>query len=176
MFEDSVTTTTIAAQADIALDTPSAVDEYLAFYGAVNDYEEAPRPSVDDVVTVRDHLAAALAVAPGQNHYQTATPFQGRYWIDGHWETSVSLSGQSIAEGRTFRLGLSPGVISCRSTDLSAAESTTERGIEKKRLNLDMAEIDPETGELLFDDSGAGNKSEIWEWSRGQPGLLDVAA
>jgi hypothetical protein len=166
MFEDSVTDTTIAAIADIALDSPSAIDEYLAFYGAVNDYEEAPRPSVDDVVAVRDRVAAALDMPAGQNHYQTATPFQGRYWIDGHWETSISLSGQSIREARTFRLGISPGIISCRSTDLSAAESTIERAKVKKSLNLDMLDIDPETGEVLGDESGGGSKSEIWEWSR----------
>jgi hypothetical protein len=165
-----VTTPTIEADSDIVSDTlKKELDTWSAFYATVNDYEEPARPSAADVLACREELWARLDESLGQTEYGP----------DG-------LSG--MVEGRTFLLGISAGVLSCRSTDLSAKETTLSDGVygvhgllpgqdgdedtnratlSRRSLEIDMGvRIDPETGELEEDDEPGPGRTEIVEWSR----------
>lgn len=144
-----MTLLTIGSSADTALSLAatrgSSVDDWAAFYGQINDYEEPARISAADVLAVRDRVAAVLDTPISQLDYDS----------DG-------LS--SLVEGRTFRVGISPGILSCRSTDLSGREHTIDGVPAKRSRNIDMLEVDPETGEIL-DAVGGPSRAEITEWS-----------
>lgn len=143
-----MTLLTIGTGADtapsLAATRGSTVDEWAAFYGLVNDYEEPARVSAADVLAVRDRVASVLEAPLSQLEYDT----------DG-------LSG--LVEGRSFRVGISAGIISCRSTDLSGREHTLDEAPAKRSRNIDMLQVDPETGEIL--DSDGPSRAEITEWS-----------
>lgn len=146
-----MTTTTITRTADTVSDTRDTLAAYQAFYDTVNGYEEPERPSRADIVAVRDSVAATLAVPLSQLHYSE----------DG-------LSG--LSEGRTFRVGISPGVISCRSTDYSGKESTLTAAADRRSAAVDMLnafQVDLETGEISDEvpDLDGPSRSEITGWS-----------
>ena len=146
-----MTTTTITPPADTVSDTRDAVAAYQAFYDTINGYDEPERPSAGYVAAVRDSVASALAVPLAQLEYGT----------DG-------LSG--LTEGRTFRLGISPGIISCRSTDYSHRETTINASPERRSAAVDMLnafQVDLETGEISDDvpDLDGPSRAEITSWS-----------
>lgn len=151
-----MTTPTIAAPPQIVSDTLKAVEAYKAFYATVNGYQEPDRTSLADVIAARDSAAAVLETPAAQMEYQV----EGR------------LSGVGLTEGRTFRLGVSPGIISCRSTDLNKREKTIVKEPGKRSRTIDMANtfegesrVSLETGEI-FDDFDGPVRAEITGWSR----------
>lgn len=147
-----MTETTITATADKVSDTLQDIAAYQAFYATVNGYEEPERISAGYVLAVRDTVAATLSTPLSQLEYDT----------DG---------GASLVEGRTFRLGISPGIISCRSTDLSRRETTINKEPERRTTRVDMLNlfmVDLETGEISDElpDLDGPNKAEITSWSK----------
>lgn len=143
-----MTTTTIAATAANVSDTLKSVDVWQRFYAQVNDYEEPARASAAEVAAVRDRVRNTLAVPMGQHEYGT----------DG-----LSL----LNEGRSFLVGISPGIIMARSTDVAAGDRTRDRNADGHKAKIDMSlMVDPETGEIVQEDPGAaGSKQEITQWS-----------
>lgn len=151
MFRDQVTNTTIAVRTDSVSDTLKSVAAYQAFYDTINGYEEPPRKSAADIVAVRDSVRELVAVPLAQLEYGD----------DG-------LSG--LSEGRTFRVGISPGIISCRSTEYSHRETTLNAAPERRSAAVDMLnafQVDLETGEISDEvpDLDGPSRSEITEWS-----------
>lgn len=149
-----MTTTTIDASADTRLSAPATrgkTDVWAEFYAQVNSYDEPLRPSVDDVAAAAAAVRAVLDLPLNQLEYA----------LDGT---------PGLVEGRTFRLGISPGGISCRSTDLSRANSTLDQLPAKRSRNLDMLNafrVDLDTGEISDElpDLDGPSRSEITEWS-----------
>lgn len=147
-----MTTTTIAPNADTVSDTRESIAAYQAFYDTVNGYKEPERPSAGYIAAVRDSVASQLAVPLAQLEYDT----------DG-------LAG--LTEGRTFRVGVSPGIISCRSTDYSGKETTRNAEPERRSAAVDMLnafQVDLDTGEISDEvpDLDGPSKAEITGWSR----------
>ena len=160
-----MTELTVHGGADIVSDALGRdVETYLAFYALENDYKEPERVNKGEVAWIATEIRAKIAVAAGQDEYQTAG----------------DVAGLGMREGRTFRFGMSPGIISCRSSDLSRRETTLTAGdygvhgddgmgkvqLSRSSKKIDMALcIDEETGEIVFDDEDGPARCEILEWS-----------
>lgn len=155
-----MTDLTVQPQAEIVSDSLTAkIETYLEFYALENDYAEPERPSKREVGWIASEIRAKLAEPVSQAEFQVAG----------------DMSGVGYSEGRTFRLGISPGIISCRSTDYSRAERTRERSTDGRPARIDgdqlpflvdgeHARVSWETGEI-FDDAEASSRSEITAWS-----------
>jgi hypothetical protein len=154
-----VTQTKLQASAEIVSDSLKSVDDYLAFYGLANDYQEPERPNRREVAWIASEIRAQLLEPESQSEFQTAGDF----------------SGLGYVEGRTFRLGISPGIISCRSTDYNGSEKTLAAAPEKHTIRVDgeanpflvdgeHVRVSRETGEI-FDDADGPSRAEITEWS-----------
>lgn len=149
-----MTTTTISAVADSVLAPPATrgkTDVWAEFYAQVNSYDEPARPSVDDVKAVAASVRDVLDVSLSQLEYS----------LDGT---------PGMVEGRTFRLGISPGGISCRSTDLNGTDRTLDQLPARRSRNVDMLNafrVDLDTGEISDDmpDLDGPSRSEITAWS-----------
>lgn len=143
-----MTETTIAAAADKVSDTLKSVETWQAFYDLTNNYEEPRRASVSDVLAVRDAVRATLSTPSGQDEYDAA----------GY---------STLTEGRSFLVGVSPGIIRARSSDRAAADRTADRNADGHKNKIDAGMVvDPETGEITYDDAAGPSSTEITSWSR----------
>lgn len=105
------------------------VDEYdrLAGYEAFrrikDNFEEPPRPSKDDVESVAAILRDAADYTLSQDSLSI---------LDGH-------AVMDTAEGRTYRVRISPGIIRRRTFDAAKLEATQQRQFEARQKRLNMA-------------------------------------
>lgn len=137
----------------------------LAGYGnfrriIAGQFEEPPRPSRDDVEAVAGVVQAALESTGSQNVLEvTGTEVVQVEGFGGY----AGGFRHHLAEGRTHRIRLSPGVIRRRSFDAAKAEKTAERIVEARKRTAD----DAATLILAGDDEGAdgASRSEITKWS-----------
>lgn len=154
------------------------LDGYEAFRRLTDDFEEAPRPSADDVLGVLGVLSAAVSVNAGQLEYQTAAAFPGMgqgfvYAADRQGrkrtmlQTGIDLSGQGLNEGRSWYLRLSPGVVGLRCEDQNKKERAQEREKERARKAADAlaASMGCSGCPLLDLRPVRGAAGEILEWS-----------
>lgn len=131
-----------------------------------------------------DVQAAAAGIAPllrgshGQQEYETGSvQFENRvYGPVREFESSIrttEIRGAffgSFAEGKTFRLAVSPGTVALSQSDPNKAEKTRERATDAhiKLIELAGSWVDSETGEInpsaVLDGSGMPAAS-IWRWS-----------
>lgn len=158
---------------------------YAAFRAIVDDYEEAPRPSRDDVESVAHVLREACTPTIGQNTpervtaHGTANPvFRSGYVREDvdlfgtatgpfiatragtHWTHGL---GAATAEGRSYRLKVAPGLMGRRSVDLNARDRTLEAQADRDSRYADvLATMDPADVEALEDAPARG---EIMLWS-----------
>jgi hypothetical protein len=151
-----VTTTTIDAAADTRPATAATrgkTDVWAEFYAQVNSYDEPSRPSVADVLAVRNTLSASLDSGVGQHSWDSLTLPDGK----ASWAGKSTMGG---AYARTFRLELSPGTIRVGSKDFDQQGITEEEASQAARKAVDMAIV---AGEYVVDDGPS--TSEIREWS-----------
>lgn len=113
---------------------------YEAFRRIKDDFAEPPRPSLDDVESVAAILRDSADFTISQDSLSI---------VDGH-------VGMATAEGRTFRLAISPGTIRRRTFDAARLEATIQRAIEARIKRADLA------GD---DDVPEGAGAEIRCWS-----------
>lgn len=181
-------TTIIAPAGEKALERARAaaqrqadLDGYEAFRRIKDGYEEAPRPSADDVESVLTVLAGSLSVAAGQNVWSSAeSAFEGERLFYTQYtkydsfqqshmrkvmQSGIAMAGQDMAEGRSWYLRLSPGVMGLRCSDQNKKERAQEREKDRQRSAVDMAAALLVKGEDGDELPVNGSTGEIREWS-----------
>jgi hypothetical protein len=137
-------------------------DGYARFRSIIDDYEEAPRPSLQDVEGVASVLSDALGPVQGQESFSTARFVAAKFWHGRH-RSAHDLAGIDLTEGRSWRVRVSPGVVGLRSYDALLEEKRIERERQAVHSVADLhASHLAVTGELPDFKPGAG---EIVEWS-----------
>lgn len=148
------------------------LDGYEAFRSIKDAYEEAPRPSADDVLSVLSVVSAALAVPGDQRTYEPASRDgfgQAVAFTSAGSETEKDAAavspgyGAAWSEGRTWYLRLSPGVMGLRCADENKKEQADERRRDRERRAADGAWRGIPF--VLPDEPGPA-AGEIREWSR----------
>lgn len=144
-------------QARRAAERQVELDCYEAFRRIKDGYEEAPRPSADDVESVLTVLSGSLSVAAGQNAWSSAEPaFEGERLFYTQYtkydsfqqshmrkvmQTGIAMAGQDMTEGRSWYLRLSPGVMGLRCSDQNKKERAQEREKERERRAADAVAV-----------------------------------
>lgn len=162
------------AAARAAAERQRELDAYASFRSVIDGYEEAPRPSVADVESVLGVLADVVTTPRGQGAFETAAPWAGgRRWVydsgkeDTVLQRPINMAGESLREGRSWFLRLSPGVMGLRCEDANRKARAQEREKDRERKSADflalsvgcaacpIVSLRPERGAL----------GEIREWS-----------
>jgi hypothetical protein len=167
----------VDAPEQAAAERQALLEGYEIFRRIKDDYEEAARPSADDVESVLSVVAAALAVDAGQLEYQSASAFEGEQFVYARDQGArladrqkpIHMAGQGFTEGRTWYLRLSPGVMGLRQCDENRKEQAEERRKERERKAADMAAMRAvclSVCPLLPLRPVAAAAGEIVEWSR----------
>jgi hypothetical protein len=157
-------------QAREAAERSALLEGYEIFRRIKDDYEEAARPSADDVESVLSVVASALAVGAGQLEWDSVTvpgvqTFPGGF--SGRFTKSIELAGQGFTEGRTWYLRLSPGVMGLRCTDENKKEKADQRAKDAERKAADIAALFAAClpCPLFALRPSGGSTGEIREWS-----------
>jgi hypothetical protein len=120
---ESSTTILADAGASVAsrLDDYDKLAGYEAFRRIKDNFEEPPRPSLDDVESVAAILRDSADYTLSQDSLSV---------VDGR-------AVMETAEGRTHRVSLSPGIVRRRTFDAARLEATNERAVDAKRRAID---------------------------------------
>lgn len=154
----------------VAAERQLLLDCYESFRLVKDGYEEAPRPSVDDVESVLSVVSAALTFTQGQRAYEAAS--RGGDWENVFGKTvsgGMFASGRGIGtnEGRTWTLRLSPGIMGLRCSDEAKKERAQEREKDRERKAADeiARSIGCQGCPLLALRPVGGSVGEIMAWS-----------
>lgn len=113
---------------------------YEAFRRIKDDFAEPARPSLHDVESVASVLSAAVGLVHSQNKYEVRTyePVESLRPLSLVASQLDGMAGlqNHTAEGRTFRLALSPGTIRRRTFDAARLEATEQRQTEARLKKL----------------------------------------
>lgn len=157
------------------------LDGYEIFRRLKDDYEEEARPSADDVESVLGVLSAAVEGGGNQRTFEAAsragqsesvrfTSVHGTE-VDDWGRRTVSMFapgyGQGLAEGRTWYLRLSPGVVGLRCEDANKKERAQEREEQRARKMADAValSIGCRFNPIFTKRPAPGSAGEILEWS-----------
>lgn len=172
MASTTIIAPTMPTAVELAAQRQLELDCYESFRRIKDGYEEAPRPSADDVESVLSVLSAAVSVNAGQLEYQAVSSFAGERWIGPddsvQWQRPVHMSGQGLTEGRSWYLRLSPGVMGLRCSDENKKERAQEREKDRERKKADAVAVSIvcESCPLyLMRPVARGAVGEIREWS-----------
>jgi hypothetical protein len=136
----AVASSTIVAPAPdaVTIDRAALLEGYSRFREIIDGYAEPARPSLHDVESVAAVLSASMLGTLGQNTPEvlsagSAEPVQ---FTDANGVVQQLRPfgvGAGLAEGRSWRLRLAPGVVGMRTYDVNAAEKTAERTEQRRQ-------------------------------------------
>lgn len=170
----------IRVETDAQLDTRAGFDEItLGLSGRWV-------AGIADVKSTCDELAASLAAVKGQHDYEVGHLLVGKH---GH-SSRVPGWFESVTEGKSFRIEVSPGTVGLVGVDMNKAEKSLNRAMDARYSDADMfagflndtdwsdeaieaaaarygkAVVDWETGEIFDDPKAAPVRSEVTSWSK----------
>lgn len=165
-------------------------ENYAVYRSIIDAYEEVQRPSIADVRAGAYAVGAVVDGKRGQDDdYSLADAGKGHVWVQKRQKVFVPfvrpreietaqilkqapifMRGRDVAEGRSLRFVLAPGMCGTRQIDTNKAEKTRDRQNESARRQVDMLNAmraDLVTGEILDEapDFTGSPKSEITDWS-----------
>jgi hypothetical protein len=151
----------IGLHADSQLDTLAAFDEITALSVAGDRWISG----LLDVRKATEAIVPLLSVAVNQHHSEL-----GWLTVDEH---SADIPGwfTSHAEGKSFRLAVSPGTVALSTIDTNKAEKAVQRAYDAHSTLIDVAAawVDESTGEIdpsfVFEESEKKG-SEVTKWSK----------
>lgn len=128
--------TTVAPATDTRQATRSRAEDYARFRALVDDFAAPPLAGRDDCAAAAATLARALGVDAQAEVQWIASGAPG---ATSDWFGYRPV--RAVAEGRSFRLGIAPGAISVRTTDVARAERRAASDASAARLTADVLAV-----------------------------------